>query len=449
MVQRITLLSFSEFFEALIEAFNKQGLRLCVLRNYGSFPARNAGRDIDLLILPTELPRAHIALQSIRGIQIVGYTERSYVASFFLSGVSSDSKARSLQIDCDLSLTWKGLPYLPAQAVLEAAIPRQAGNLTFYTPCSVHEAILSLLASLLVGGWLKEKYLPMVQETFTRERSAVIATLSPDFGVKGATRLVDSVIGGDRQKVLGYVRSLRWSLVLRNCMRRPVRSIWAVCRHHVNEFAFRYSAEILQTVRIVGLDESEKKAVIEYLIPILQSSAVLVEERDFRPKSFPSTQLSSEGESPDLQTRICRGRFGSVASVLRWLQREWARQLLGNRNLTLRISGNNYCDLLIAPPRCGYAGPMWFARLVGKFFPPTFLWVLLQRDSEKSKSINSEPSSPTILKQREAYVSFIRTRRNYVILDTGIELESIAENAYSAIVDSLARRTGDKLKIRF
>ena len=441
--------SFGEFFAALISAFDRQGLRLCVLRNYECFPSSNAGRDVDLLILASELPRAYLALQSISGIRVIGYTERRYVASFFLSGIISESKARALQIDFDLSLTWKGLPFLSEKEVLEAAIPRPAGNLIFYTPCPVHEAVISLLASLLVGGWLKEKYLPKVQQVFADDRLAVIASLSPTLGLKVATQLVDSVIGCDRRKVLGCVRSLRWSLVLRNFLRRPEHSIGAVFKHYASELRFRYSLEILQTVRIAGTDVCDRRTVVESLISILQCSAVLVEARSFGSMSGLSSQLPAEDSRADPHAQSYRGLFGSVATVLRWLLQEWKSQFLGNRNLTLRISESNFCDLLIDPRRYGYAGPMWIARFAGRLFPPAILWVLLESVLEKANSRKLELSSAETLRQREGYLSFVRRGNNYIILDSGKAVESIIEDAYLAIIDTLAQRTDCKLKTRF
>ena len=171
-------LSFSEFLAALIQSFDKEGLRPCILRNYEGFPASNVGGDVDFLIRPSELPRAIRALGSLRGIRIVGYAERHYVAHVFVEGVSSEPGIRALGLDFIWSLNWKGLEYLSTDAVLQTAMPRRAGDLTFLVPSPVHEAIISLLSSQLIGGWLKEKYFPKVQQTFAGERSEVIAALA-------------------------------------------------------------------------------------------------------------------------------------------------------------------------------------------------------------------------------------------------------------------------------
>jgi hypothetical protein len=439
-------LTLSEFLSALFQALEREGLRPCVLRNYEGFPTMNIGNDIDFLIRPSELSRAMRALSSIEGIRIVGYAERQYVANIFLEGVSSVTGIRMQHVDFDLSLSWKGLPYLTTDAVLQAAIPRCAGNLTFMVPCPVHEAIISLFASLLVGRWLKEKYFPEVQRTFAGYRIQVLAALQPQFGLKNARRLVDSIIGGDRGEILGCVRSLRVSLGLRSLLQRPVRSILAIFRHYTNELAIRYSPETLETVCILGPEDSGKATMTEALMPMLRSSAVEVEQQRYTPSSpfknksrgsFPNTDSSAESQA------------SSMARVLLWLLDEWTRQFTGKRNLKLRICGTSCYELSIDPERYRYGGPTWFARLVVKLMPSPDLWILL--DSTTGVFQSGSQLVPTSITQAQlsAYRSFVKTRKRYVILDASGPPDSVAEGAYAAIVDTLVARTDRKLKNRF
>ena len=144
---QLPVMPLSEFLTVLFRALFEQGVQYCVLRNYEGFPGFNAGRDVDLLVRASDLPLAIQTLRSIPGTRVVGYFERRYVASVFLQGISSTAKARALQIDFDLSLTWKGLAYLPADVVLQAAIPHPAANLIFPVPSPIHEAITSLMTS--------------------------------------------------------------------------------------------------------------------------------------------------------------------------------------------------------------------------------------------------------------------------------------------------------------
>jgi hypothetical protein len=439
----------SEFLSALFHALGREGLRPCILRNYEGFPSINMGNDVDLFIRPSELPRAMRALRSVEGIRIVGYAERRYVANVFLEGVSTSPGMRLQHIDFNLRLTWKGLPYLTTDAVLEAAISRSAGNLTFLVPCPAHEAVISLLASLLVGGWLKEKYFSEVQRKFARDRSDVIAALLPQFGLKPATRLVDSVIGGDCRRVLGCVRPLRVSLALRSLLRGPLRSASAIVRHYANELAVRLSPGNLETVCILGPDGCDKTTIVETLMPMLHSSAAQVEKQRRTPwlpfKRQPRESDSRAGSSAEAPT----GSLTSMARVVLWLLEEWLYRFIGKKNLTLRISENSYADLLVDPEKYRYGGPTWFARLAGKLFPSADLWILLDQAAEDIQVRSREFSGTETLRQLEAYRSFVKTRKRHVILDASRTVEIVAEGAYAAIIDTLAKRAGRKLKSRF
>jgi hypothetical protein len=443
------LMPFSEFLPALFRALDKEGVRYCVLRNYEEFPINNIGRDVDFLINPFDLPGINRALNSIHGIHIVGYTERHYAASYFLAGISTAKQARALQLDFDLSLTWKGLPYLPADAVLKAVIPRPAANSTFFVSSPVHEAIISLLASLLVGGWLNDKYLPRIRKTFTNHRSEVIAALLPQFGLQTATRLVDSVTGGDRAMILGCIRSLRVSVALRNLLRKPVHSVLAIVRHYGGELSIRYSSKTLHTVCIFGLDVTYNTAIIDTLMPLLQSTAVVVEKRHLSPTLSYGRQSWDFPPNTGSIDSAPRSWLTSMAIVILLLIQEWMTQLAEKINLTLRIYEGCHHDLSFNPKKYRYGGPMWFARLIGQLFPSPDLWILLDVPAKQTRSSNRDILYTGTLSQREAYRSFVKTRKSYIILDAGKRPASVTEEAYSAIIDTLALCTERQLRNRF
>jgi hypothetical protein len=440
---------FGEFLAALFQALDKEGVRYCVLRNYEDFPINNIGRDVDFLIYPFDLPGVNRALRSIQGIRIVGYTERHYVASFFLAGVSTSLQSRALQLDFDLSLTWKGLPYLPADAVLKAVISRPAGNSTFFVPSPVHEAIISLLASLLIGGWLNEKYLHHVRQIFTDNRLEVIASLFPQFGLKAATRLVDSVTGGDRARILGCVRSLRVSLALCSLMHKPIHSVYAIARHYGSELTIRYSSMTLHTVCIFGLDVSTNNAIIDALIPLLQSMAVVVERRHLSPALSFCRQSWDIPPHAEILGDAPRRWLVSMIFDVSLLINTWVTQLAEKRNLTLRIFDSFYQELSFNPRKYRYGGLMRFARLVGKLFPSLDLWILLDISEKVLQSSNQELLPTQTHRQREAYRSFVKTRKRYFILDLGMPSANIIEEAYAAIIDTLELCTEEQFRKRF
>jgi hypothetical protein len=442
-------ISFSEFLSVLIYSLDNEGVRFCALRNYEGFPVNNIGRDLDLLIHRSELPLAVRALGSIQGIRIVGYAERHYVATVFLAGVSVVPKARALQVDFYLDLTWKGLPYLTTSSVLQSAVPRHAGNSTFFSPAPVHEAIVSLFGGLLLGRSLKEKYFPQVQRTFASDRSAAIAALLPQFGLKTATRLTDAVIDGGRQKVLACVWPLRASLAPRSLLRRPFRSAQNIVRHHALEFAARCTPQDLETVYILGAGVCNKTNIIEGLMPTLQALSVLVEKRDSGPRLPIEPQLSATTSSVDSQAQTEGSSFVPMMKVVSWLLKEWVSQFVGKVLPTLRICESSYYDLLVDPNNYSFAGRRWLARLVGKLLPSGDLWILLDPAPDGSQYISEEVQPAETLRQLKAYRFFVKTRRSHVILDASKPTARIIEDAYSAIIDTLARRADRRLKSRF
>jgi hypothetical protein len=441
--------SFSLFLTALLQGLANEGVRCCILRNYEGFPDRNLGNDVDFLISPSDLQRAIGVVRSIAGVRIIGYVERSSVALLYLEGISTAPQVRTLEVDFDLSLDWKGFPFLTTEAVLENAITRPVGNATFLAPSLVHEAIISLFASLLVGGWLKEKYFPKAQGTFASDRSGVIAALLPQFGLRTATQLVDSVIGGNRRKVMGCVEFLRVSLVLRSLLRRPIRSILAIVQHYASEIAVRLSPKTLETVCILSPEGGGRTTIIETLMPMLRSSAGAVENRRPWPRSLFAYESTGVTQNPESHAQNPRSFLVSMAKVVAWLLDEWLNQFFGKRNLTLRITESCWCDLLAAPERYRYGGSMWFVRLVGKLLPSPDLWIMLDPLADNLQSTNPEVQPAEIRRQLDVYRAFVKTRRRYVILDASQPTDRVAESAYAAIIDTLAQRADRRLKGRF
>lgn len=431
-------LSFSEFLATLFLALDQGGVRFCVLRNYEKFPAENIGADLDFLIDRSDLARAMGALRSVSGIRITGYCERFAVAHTFVEGVSQAPGMRALQVDFIWLLSWKGQTYLPTEAILQAAIPRQAGNLKFLVPSAVHEAIESLFASLLVGGWLKEKYFPKVQQAFANDRPGAVSALQRQFGSKQAARLVDAVIGGDRKKILGCVGPLRASLTLRSLTHRPMSDSLAITLYFAREIEVRFSPRNVETVCILGLDGGGKTMLVESLVPLLRALAKGVQTRIFE-RRFPGTR------STDSSGQAKEGYFSSMAKALACLLDEWLSQFTGKKSLTLRICGGSCQELWIDPAKRGYNGPEWFARLAIKLSPSPDLWILLD------PTMGAEGGEPTAqaARQLEAYRSFVRSRKQHIILNAGNPAASLTEDLYAAIIDMLVQRTNSKLRSRF
>jgi hypothetical protein len=420
----LSTLTFREFLTALIRALDRESVRFCVLRNYEKFPGENTGNDVDFLIHPSQLPAAIRALRSVPTIRIVGYSERpNSVVITFLEGVISSLGTRALQVDFNMCLTWKGLPILTTEEVLQAAITNQAEDLRFLVPSEIHEAIISLLSSLLVGGWLKEKYFPKVQRAFADSRSESISALQVQFGKKTSTHLVDAVIAGDRAKLLGCVHSLRQSLLLGTALHRPLPGVISIIQHYLKEFKIRFSRKTLETICIVSPEANVQSILAENLTPKLKSMAKIIEMRAYALKTSGDSTSQSGGQV-------------FMAKAVWWLVKDWASQFKEKKNLTIRISQSNIYDLTINPHKYDYIGPLWFALLMARLSPSPMLWLQLDLAGKYLDAMS----------QQNACRSTVGNGDMHAILDATKSHEVLLEAAYEAIVNALAKRASNQIE---
>jgi thymidylate kinase len=88
-------------------------------------------------------------------------------------------------------------------------------------------------------------------------------------------------------------------------------------------------------------------------------------------------------------------------------------------------------------------------RLFLRLFPSPDLWILLDPAAGGLHSENQDVISGETLRQLEAYRSFVKARKRYVVLDASKPPASVTETAYAAIIDVLAQRTDRQFKNRF
>lgn len=444
-------LALGDFLQAFFQALASEGVRPCILRNYEGLPDDNFGNDIDFLVPEAQLPSAVRALRSAPGIRITGFTDPNYaVKSIFLDGVIVPGKNRALQVDFYFRLGWKGLPYLSTEAVLETALLRTAGGLSFYVPSVVHEAIDSLFASLMVGGWLKEKYFLKVQQVFRDDRPGVTAALAPVFGAAACGRLVDAVVNGDRAQILACVGPLRSSLARRSLWSRPFASLAAVVRHYSSVILFHGSPRTLETVFLAAPDRRLQQSVVEKLMPLLHSIAKRTETGELR---LNAAQKRSGAAAQAAGQRVS---LSAMARLAGWLVTRWRAQLAWKKNLTLLVCAGTAEDVLTdIPAGTGTHGtrvPAWFARLAMKLLPRGDLGLWLRQETNELKPGGGQAGAQGDVGRRtapvEPYRSLMRSCKAHRVVDAGGPEDTVVEEVYAAIIAALEARTARKIERR-
>jgi hypothetical protein len=414
LAANLSALSFGDFFRQLVTQLRAHQIEPCVLRNYVGLPDSNQGNDLDLMVHAHQLPSAMRALKSIPGIRIVGYNEQFHVAMTFIDGVAAVAGGRAFQIDFIRAFTWKGLPFLSTEEVLASATRRDQNGVSFLVPSPVHEAVVSLLTSLVISGFVKERYFEGARRTLIDTPAEAIASLQPAFGHRVAARVVGLVVQGDQRGLLLCIGPLRRALTTRSFMRRPMSSLMCVLRHHAIVLGVRHSNRTIEMIRIAGIDARLRAQAVVALMPMLRYLAPEIVHR-------------ADQEGDGLNAGL------SSAALLAWMS-EWRTQFGGRKNLTLYVSSTGLLSLSVNPDSCGYSGPLWPASLIMRLLPQAELCILLEPGPLSS-------SPPSMQAQMH-----LKCASRSIKLDCSMAVERLAEQMREAIVSALTERTAKRLK---
>lgn len=437
-------MNLEDFLYKFIASLNESKCKYCILRNYEGLPRRLNSRDIDFLIKPDDLIKIKTILQNIKGIRITGYIARSYLSEFYVEGVSYNNK-KAIELDFFLQLSWKGISYLSTKSVLDNSKNSLNNNLV-KIPSEIHEAINSFFSSYMVGGWIKEKYQPLVKKIFSGNKSSVISELSSFFGVENISEMVKAVTEDDKNQLIKILPKLRRKLLLRSLLTKPLQTIKAIFKHYYYESIIRFTPYYLDAVCILGPDGSGKSSVLEKVVPKLTNTTKVIETMHLKPKFFFRARSSYVGPVTNPHAKPPRSMFTSSLKFFIWLLEGLIdRHFHHRKSLTLRIYDRYYHDLLVDPRRYRYGGPMWLARLVGKIIPKPDLFILLDAPPEVLQSRKREVSMEETARQRKAYLDLVGGMKNGVVVDASKPLDEVVSDVNEIILDFMAERTRKRM----
>jgi thymidylate kinase len=195
---------------------------------------------------------------------------------------------------------------------------------------------------------------------------------------------------------------------------------------------------------ILGPDGAGKSSVIYRLMEKLSLKDHAVKMRHLKPRLvFPqrgeqgTIVVNPHGKPP-------RSALASVAKIFVWLMEEWYVNLFQDNNKTLLICDRYYHDLLVDSKRYRYGGPRWTAKLVGTLMPRPELWVLLDAPTEVLQARKREVAPDECVRQRQAYLVFVRSRRNHVIIDASQSLNKVIADVENAINKTVIENEGNR-----
>jgi thymidylate kinase len=193
---------------------------------------------------------------------------------------------------------------------------------------------------------------------------------------------------------------------------------------------------------IFGPDGAGKSSVIQGLMERLNRADRVVAMRHLKPRILLRRSGESVAVVVDPHAKPPRPALASVAKIFIWLLEEWYAHLFQDNKETLLICDRYYHDLLVDPKRYRYGGPMGIARLVGKLMPQPILWVLLDAPAEVLQARKQEVPPEETARQRQAYLTLVRSRKNHIVVDASQSLDRVIADAEHAITGAMIEEQG-------
>lgn len=184
---------------------------------------------------------------------------------------------------------------------------------------------------------------------------------------------------------------------------------------------------------ILGPDGAGKSSVIRELLQSPYPAVSAVKMRYLKPRVILRRGINPAVINVAPHGKPPRSALTSVAKIIVWLFEEWYANLFQDKRKDLLICDRYYHDLLIDPVRYRYGGPSWLAALIGRLMPQPGLWMLLDAPAEVLQARKQEVAPEETARQRDAYLTFIRNRKRYVIVDASQPLDKVIADAQKAV----------------
>ncbi len=405
-----------------------------LLRNPDVVANLTRGGDVDLLVKdPHSFSRQ---LLEELGPPLM-HMERSYVQGFFW---------RWGHVDLLPALEWHGAVYLPSGKVLESAFRNSEGLVEASLP---HQAVVCWFSSLLWGGFFKERYRELIVQAARACEDQFYQSLEYAVGPLWARRLLQVAQAGKPEASEAWFRVLRRILWWRAFCRSPLSTLGRFVRFWVAEARLRIWPPA-PWVAVLGLDGSGKSSLLNALKKRLGRARPFVDVRleHWRPGRIMRSKAS--GPVVDPHGKPSRGFLASLAKLgllmVDWTIGYWFDLAHSRAKGMLLIFDRHFVDLWVDPKRYRYGGPMWLARLVGRFIPKPDLFFFLDLPAEVAHARKPEVPLEEARKLRERYLKLALSVPNAHVVDASRPLEEVVAEVEEIILRYLAARTEKRIR---
>ena len=412
------------------------GVEYCVLHGYENYPDQ-VGSDVDCLISRNVSRRELLALLHENKARIGAEVVRCNGFYIVLAATGQSGSPCFLTLDFSHDCELEDLPFYDGAEVLRSR--RRHGE--FWIPAAELE-FGSYLARSVAKGSLDEGRALRLSRLFGQNPAGCQLQIAR-FWAGGSAELIASAAGsGEWDGVRAGLSRLRDELRSWAVLRSPGRFAAKRARSWLRRAGRLLRPDGVNVV-LLGPDGAGKSSLVEALGPKLAGVFPRWTCGSFAPPLFrrfrqPVRRTDQPHGLPprSLPTSILRAGYWFAFHTL-----GYPKLRLALARSTLVIHDRHFVDILVDAKRYRYGGPTWLLRLIWRLIPKPDLIVLLDAPPEVLQARKQEVPFEVTARQREAYLSLVRTLPNGHIVDAAQSREDVADDVSAIVLQRLALRT--------
>jgi thymidylate kinase len=426
----------SEFLAELFKALEALQVRYCVLHGWQELPERLPS-DLDIVVAPKDFARLERTLLHADGARLVQVIRYEWSSYCFVLAVQEGGHVRFLPVDVATDYRWDGWIWFHAEELLDGRRPWNG----FWVASPEVEFQYLLVKKILKGAFPEQsrERLRELAEGLGQKATSIAARL---LGRQWGAQVLTWIRSGQWKALEGNLRTLKRVLKGQRVRQDPLNPI----RYWVPELRriwqrWRYPTGLV--VAVLGPDGSGKSALIERLEREMRGAFRRATALHLMP-SLPRRK-GSRGPVTDPHGKPPRGCVPSLMKLIYWWVAYWVGWFADvypkKVRWTLVLFDRYYDDLLADPKRYRYGGPMWLARLVGRFIPKPDLFFFLDLPAEVAHARKPEVPLEEAKRLREHYLKLALSVPNVHVVDASRPLEEVVAEVEEIILRYLAART--------
>lgn len=403
-----------------------------VLRNH-DFRA-NLGRGGDVDVLADDIPYARKRMNEALGCPW-WVMRRTYVESCFYPWGHIDLTPR---------MEWHGATYIENQAIFASSSVSLFG---FRQPRAAHEALICWFASLIWGGFFKERYASVITEAAQSDGEAFRLALIQAVGKHWGEKLYQLATNGVPEQSVAWVKPLRRALWFAGFRRHPLETLRGWISFWLREVRMRLYPPV-PWLALLGPDGSGKSTVLAGVAKEWERLGLKTQFYHWRPE-FLRPGNPECGPVTNPHGKMPRGWLGSLAK-LAFLWLDWTigfRFFIADKRArgVFVVFDRHYLDLQVDPLRYRYSGPQWLVRFIGYFLPQPDAVVLLDADAEVVHARKNETTLEVARELRMKYLMIVEQHPDGHVVDCSTPVEDVVDAVIGILVSVTAKHSDKKL----